>query len=102
MKSSTKRNLVYEDSVTEILHHYLSRSRVIMRMRSGSALNCLMQRDRYCLGAPSCCPANVKPSEMKQDLSQSAHAEYRSSLIGCNNSSVNSVTSRSIPLFFSL
>jgi hypothetical protein len=43
-----------KNGVAEIFHYYLSRSRVIMRMRSESPLNCLMQRDKYCLGAPSC------------------------------------------------
>ena len=43
-----------EKGVAEIFHYCLSRSRVIMRMRSGSPRNCLMQRDKNCLGAPSC------------------------------------------------
>jgi hypothetical protein len=43
-----------ERRLLRILHHGLISSRVIMRMRSGSPRNCLMQRDKYCLGAPSC------------------------------------------------
>src|SRR6185312_7856167 len=81
--------------------HSFASSSVAIRIRSGSPLNWSKQRDEYCAGAPSLWLFSLNPIENMMDLSRLAHSSYSLSLTGCKSWSVISVTSSSVPFFFS-